>query len=77
MCPIHDSPISNNDTRCQKVLQLQVSKFGRFGNTEAYNRLCVDRKLKEEYQIVKKKGLTHALDMPTVFKGEWIKIILS
>ena len=44
---------------------------------EAYNRLCVDGKLKEKYQIVKKKGLTHALDTPTVFKAEWIKIVLS
>ena len=44
---------------------------------EAYDRLCVDGKLKEEYQIVKKKGLTRALDIPKVFKGEWIKIVLS
>ena len=44
---------------------------------EAYNRLCVDGKLKEEYQTIKKKGLTHALDTPTVFKVEWIKIVLS
>ena len=33
--------------------------------------------MKDEYQIVKKKGLTHALDIPKVFKAEWIKIVLS
>ena len=44
---------------------------------ESYNRLCVDGKLKEEYQIFKKKGLTHALDTPIVFKAEWINFFLS
>ena len=33
--------------------------------------------MKEEYQIVKKKGLTYALDIPKVFKAKWIKIFLS
>ena len=32
--------------------------------------------LKEEYNIVEKKGLTHALDFPTVFKIEWIRLVL-
>ena len=41
---------------------------------EAYDRLCENGKLKDEYQIVERKGLTHALDTPIVFKMEWIKI---
>ena len=44
---------------------------------EAYERLCVNEVLKEEYQIVEKKGLTHALYFPIVFKTEWIRIVLS
>ena len=44
---------------------------------EAYERLCENGKLKDEYQILERKGLTRALDMPTIFKIEWIKIIIN
>ena len=44
---------------------------------EAYNKLCDNSMLKEEFDIVEKKGLTHALYFPTVFKTEWIKLVLS
>ena len=44
---------------------------------EAYDRLCENNILKEEYKIVEKKGLTRALDFPSVFKTEWIRIVLS
>lgn len=44
---------------------------------EAYERLCEKGVLKEEYQIIEKKGLTHALEFPTIFKIEWIRIVLS
>lgn len=44
---------------------------------ETYNRLCENGILKEEFNIVERKGLTHALEFPTVFKIEWIKIVLS
>ena len=43
---------------------------------EVFNKLCVDGVLKEEYNIVEKKGLTRALDFPTVFKIEWIRLVL-
>ena len=33
--------------------------------------------LKDEFQIVEKKGLTSALVYHTVFKTEWIRIVLS
>ena len=43
---------------------------------EVYNKLCDNRVLKEEYNIVEKKGLAHALEFPTVFKIGWIIIFL-
>ena len=43
----------------------------------AYNRLCENGVLKEEYKFFERKGLTRALDFPNVFKTEWICIILS
>ena len=44
---------------------------------EAYDKLCVDRVLKDEYKIVETKGLTRALEFLTVFKIEWIRLVLS
>ena len=44
---------------------------------EAYNKLCDNGVLKEEFNIFEKKGLTHALEFPTIFKMEWIKLVLS
>lgn len=41
-----------------------------------YGKLCVDGVLKDENNIVERKGLTCSLDFPNVFKTEWIKIIL-
>ena len=32
--------------------------------------------LKEEFKIVERKGLTCALEFRTIFKTEWIKIVL-
>ena len=43
---------------------------------DVYDKLCDNGILKEEYKIVEKKVLTHALDFPTTFKTEWIKIFL-
>ena len=44
---------------------------------EAYNKLCDNGVLREEFNIIEKKGLTRVLDFPTAFKIEWIKIFLS
>ena len=44
---------------------------------EAYDKLCDNGVFWEEFNIVEKKGLTSALDFATVFKIEWIKIVLS
>ena len=44
---------------------------------EAYDKLCVNRVLKDEYKIIEMKGLTHALEFCTIFKMEWIRLMLS
>ena len=36
---------------------------------EAYDRLCENGVLKEEYQIIERKGLTHALEFPIIFQN--------
>ena len=61
----------------RKCYNYKLASLGDLEIQEAYDRLCVDGKLKKEYQIVQRKGLTHALDTPTVFKTKQIKIILS
>ena len=61
----------------RKCYNCKVGSIGDLELQETYDRLCINGKLKDEYQIVECKGLTHALDMPTVFKIQWIKIILS
>jgi hypothetical protein len=43
---------------------------------QEYDKLSGNGVLKEEFQIVERKGLTHALVFPIVFKIEWIRIVL-
>ena len=43
---------------------------------QAYEKLCDNGVLKEEFNIIERKGLTRALEFPIVFKTEWIKIVL-
>ena len=54
--------------------------MGAIGDLEipnAFDKLCDNGKLKDEFSIVEKKGLTKALAFPTMFKTEWIRIVLS
>ena len=44
---------------------------------EAYNNLCKNRVLNEEFQIIEKKGIIRALDFPIVFKTKRIRIVLN
>ena len=44
---------------------------------EAYDKICVDGALKNEFKIVETKGLTHCFEFPIVFKIEWIRSVLS
>lgn len=39
---------------------------------QEYDKLCENRVLKDEFKIVERKGFTHALEFPAVFKTEWI-----
>ena len=74
------SMISPKVIMVQYVRKFYNGKFGAIGDMEirqAYEKLCENRVLKEEFKIVERKGLTRALDFPTVFKTEWIKIVLS
>ena len=45
--------------------------------SNAYDKLYENGKLKDEFSIVEKKGLTKALVFPTAFKTEWICLVLS
>ena len=38
--------------------------------------MCDNGKLKDEFTIVAKKGLTKVLAFPIVFKTEWIRVVL-
>lgn len=44
---------------------------------EAFGKLYEDSVLKDEFKIVKRKGLTHDLVFLQVFKTKWINIVLS
>ena len=64
----------------QNVRCCYTCKVGRIGDMEikvSFGKLCVDGVLKEENKIIERKGLTHCLYFPNVFKMEWIKILLS
>ena len=60
-----------------KCYNYKVRSVGDMELRDAYDKLCDNGVLKEEYNIVEKKGLMWALDFPTTFKNKWIKIILS
>ena len=58
----------------QDVCKFYNCKVGAIGDLEisnAFDKLCDNGKLKEEFSIIEKKGLTKALTLPTVFKSEW------
>ena len=57
----------------QDVCKCYNCKVGRIGDMElrdAYDKLCDNGILKEEFSIVEKNGLTCALDFPIAFKME-------
>ena len=64
----------------QDVQRCYNCKIGAIGDLKiynAYNKLCDDGILKDEFSIVEKKGLTRALIFSIVFKTEWIRIVLN
>ena len=63
--------IPPNVLMVQDVRKCYNYKIGSIGDMEirhAYEKLCENVALKEEYKIVEKKGLTRALYFPNVFK---------
>lgn len=55
----------------QDVRKCYNYKVGGIGDMEihqAYEKLCENGVLKDEFKVVERKGLTHALDFPIGFK---------
>lgn len=50
----------------------KIGAIGDFQIFQAYEKLCENKIVKEEFQIIERKGLTNALVYPTGFKIEWI-----
>ena len=64
----------------QDVKRCYSYKIGAIGDMEirdGYDRLCVNGFLKDVCKIFEMKDLTHALKFPTIFKIEWIRLLLS
>lgn len=61
----------------QKCYNCKVGSIGDLEIFNAFDKLCDNGKLKDEFSIVEKKGLTKALVFPIFFKIEWICIVLS
>ena len=54
----------------------KIKEVGDYEIREAYEKLCNEVILKEEFKIVERKELSHALELKKNFKIEWIKIVL-
>ena len=55
------------------VRSFYMCKIGEVGDCEihvAYDKLCDEGRVKDEFKIVERKGLTHALDFLRNFKIE-------
>lgn len=55
----------------------KIREVGDYEMREAYEKLCNEGILKDEFKVVERKGLTRALEFPRNFKIKWIKIIIS
>lgn len=74
------SIIPNKVIMVQVVRKYYNYKTGAISDLEinqAYEKLCVDGVLKDEYKIMERKGLTRALVFPTAFKSKWVRIVMS
>ena len=73
------SMITPNAIMVQDVRRCYNCKIGSIRDLEikeAYDRLFENGVLKEEYEFFERKGLTCAIDFPSVFKTRWIGIVL-
>ena len=74
------SIISNKVVMVQDVQRCYNCKIGAIGDLEifnAYDKICENKILKDEFSIIERKGLTKTIEFPIVFKVEWIRIVLS
>lgn len=61
----------------RKCYNYNIGWIGDMEICEAYNKLCKNGLLKDKFNIFEKKRLMCALYFPTIFKIEWIGIVLS
>lgn len=52
----------------RKCYNYKIWGIGDMEIREAYDGLCENDVMKEEFKIFESKGLTHVLDFPTIFK---------
>ena len=55
----------------------KVKEVGDYEIREAYEKLCDEGTLKDQFKTIERKGLTQALEFLRNFRIEWIKVILS
>ena len=64
----------------QDIRKCYNYKIGAIWDLEifnAYDKICDNGILKDEFSIIEKKGLTKALVFQSTFKTKWIRIVLS
>lgn len=74
------SVIPDKVVMVQDVRRCYNCKVGAIGDLEifnAYDKMCENKILKDEFSIIERKGLTKPLLFPSVFKIEWVCIVLS
>ena len=90
-CPIPEVAYKNDPASALSIIPPRVvmvqdvrrcynCKIGAIGDLEifnAYDKLCENKILKNEFSIIERKGLTKTLEFPIVFKIEWVHIVLS
>ena len=73
------SIISEKVVMVQDVRRCYNYRIGAIGDLEIYNaydKLCENKILKDEFSIIERKGLTKSLEFPIIFKVEWVRIVL-
>lgn len=55
--------------KIKEIYQFEIATF--------YQNICVNGKLKDEHIHLETKGLVHDMHVPSVFKTQWMRIVLS
>ena len=72
---ILDKVVMVQDVR--KCYNCKIEAIGDIEIFNAFDKLCDNGILKDEFFIIEKNGLTRALVFPIIFKTKWIHIVLS